>query len=73
MQIKAAEFWLIENGLRQDHAVGDNNGRVGALGISYLLLWLYMNHAGLCAPISPRNVRIAAIRNAAALARGDVA
>lgn len=39
---------------------------IGALGTSYLLLWLYMNHAGLSAPISPRDVRIAAIRNAIA-------
>ena len=31
MQIEAAEFWGIENGLRQDHAVGDDHGSIGVV------------------------------------------
>lgn len=39
---------------------------IGALGAAVVVLWLYMNHAGLSAPLSERDVRIAAVRSAIA-------
>ena len=31
MQVEAAEFRHVENGLRQDHAVGDDHGSIGVV------------------------------------------